>query len=1092
MPNFTGTSGDDSFWGGAEGDRIEGLAGRDYLLGNGGDDQIFGGDGDDNLHGGDGNDLLEGGAGDDTLQGNEGTDIVRGQAGNDRLLILSGLSGDTYDGGDGTDTLQFDAGGSTPIIFSIANPSIAQNLYGATVVNIEQLVFRSGSGNDDITGGDLRDYIDGYDGNDRIDGGLGDDNLDGGFGTDTIYGGGGNDTIRGGAGGTNDLLYGGDGDDLIYWGNDALIDGGAGVDMLRVDYRIAGINLTANLSNPNVETNMLGTRVIGVERLWFDSGSGNDHLTGGIGDDVLIGNDGDDTLIGGPGHDLLGGGAGNDHLVGGDGFDELDGGDGADVIDGGLGGDLIWSSSGGDTIDGGTDENADYWIANYRSTTIGLTVDLNDTIRVSNGTIVTNVEYADITTGSGNDLFDVARLANGLLNAGDGIDTLIYHAVAPGLQYTVFRMDDGTITGEIGPHIDEFVNFERVEITGTAGDDYFSAGGNFAASSLTLDGAAGDDRLQASFVGADGAMHFVVNADGSVTSPNGQLLNFESFDLGGGDGADTIVTGTGNDIIHGNDGNDSLNGGGGVDRITGGNGNDTIRGGAGDDRLTGDFNADVLDGGDGFDIVDFSLEAGGNAHVNLSSTATTAGGNRPALAASTASDSYSFVDTLISIEAVITGDGNDSVIGSDVANRIETNFGSDYIEGRGGDDIIMGGLGADTLTGGSGNDSFTGESLDMNGDTITDFASGDRIIFTDVTLQRFTFSLTGSTLTFIGGSLTLTGFTGTLFASTVAGGGVQLTTQPNDVRNDFNGDGRSDILWRNVDGQMSNWLGQANGGFVQNNANAAAVVPVAWQIAGTGDFNGDGRDDILWRNTDGQISNWLATAAGGYTQNNANAAAVVPIAWHVVGIGDFNGDGRDDILWRHNDGTVSNWLATVAGGFTANDANAARFAPTNWHVAGTGDFNGDGRDDVLWRNDNGQLSNWLGTASGGFTLNDSVALTMVDPAWRIAGTGDFNGDGRDDILWRHTDGTLSNWLGTATGGFVNNGSVSGTNVPLAWSVVAIGDYNGDGRDDILWRHTDGTLSNWLGTATGGFTPNDTNAATPVPTAWHVQPEPFWL
>ena len=441
------------------------------------------------------------------------------------------------------------------------------------------------------------------------------------------------------------------------------------------------------------------------------------------------------------------------------------------------------------------------------------------------------------------------------------------------------------------------------------------------------------------------------------------------------------------------------------------------------------------------------------------------------------------------------GDAFDGRLGTQ-SGAILGGDGNDTIWGGVGAETIAGNAGTDRLTGGGGADSFRDTSAGLNGDTITDFSAADRIILTDATLAGFAFTLTGSTLTYTGGSLTLTGFTGSLTASAAAGGGVQISVgaapTTNDVRNDFNGDGRSDILWRNVDGQMSNWLGQANGGFVQNNANAAAVVPTAWQIAGTGDFNGDGRDDILWRNTDGQISNWLATAAGGYTQNNANAAAVVPIAWHVVGIGDFNGDGRDDILWRHNDGTVSNWLATVAGGFTANDANAARFAPTNWHVAGTGDFNGDGRDDVLWRNDNGQLSNWLGTASGGFTLNDSVALTMVDPAWRIAGTGDFNGDGRDDILWRHTDGTLSNWLGTATGGFVNNGSVSGTNVPLAWSVVAIGDYNGDGRDDILWRHTDGTLSNWLGTATGGFTPNDTNAATPVPTAWHVQPEPFWL
>ena len=312
-----------------------------------------------------------------------------------------------------------------------------------------------------------------------------------------------------------------------------------------------------------------------------------------------------------------------------------------------------------------------------------------------------------------------------------------------------------------------------------------------------------------------------------------------------------------------------------------------------------------------------------------------------------------------------------------------------------------------------------------------------------------------------------------------------------DVRDDFDGDGRSDILWRNVDGQLSNWLGQTNGGFVANDTNAASIVPVAWQVAGTGDFNGDGRDDILWRNVDGQLSNWLGTANGGFTPNDANAAVVVSNDWQVAGTGDFDGDGRDDILWRNTDGTVSNWLGTAAGGFTPNDANAARFVPTDWNVVGTGDFNGDGRDDILWRNTNGQVSDWLGQADGGFVLNDAVALTMVSTDWNVVGTGDFNGDGRDDILWRNIDGQLSNWLGQANGGFVANDINAAVLVPTDWTVVATGDYNGDGRDDVLWRNTDGTLSDWLGTASGGFTPNDANAATAVPTSWLVQPEdPF--
>ena len=443
------------------------------------------------------------------------------------------------------------------------------------------------------------------------------------------------------------------------------------------------------------------------------------------------------------------------------------------------------------------------------------------------------------------------------------------------------------------------------------------------------------------------------------------------------------------------------------------------------------------------------------------------------------------------IENAIGGSGSDVLIGNSVDNRLTGNGGNDTISGGAGWDTLQGGSGIDRLTGGAGNDVFVDSGAGLNGDTITDFAAGDRIVISNASLSGFTYSLSGSTLSFTGGSITLAGFAGgTFFASAAAGGGVQLSltqTAAIEARNDFNGDGRSDILWRNENGEFSNWLGTANGGFAHNDANAATQVSTSWKIAGTGDFNGDGRADVLWRNDGGALSNWLANPNGGFTANDGNAFVNVSTAWKVVGTGDFNGDGRADILWRHDGGALSDWLANPNGSFSSNDANAYTAAPTSWHIVGTGDFNGDGRDDILWRSDSGQVSDWLAKPNGGFTPNDGNALTAAPLDWHIVGTGDFNGDGRDDILWRSDSGALSNWLGGADGGFTVNDQNAFAQVATDWFVEQVGDFNGDGRDDILWRHDSGSLSDWLATSSGGFASNDANAFTFAPPEWHPQP-----
>ena len=303
---------------------------------------------------------------------------------------------------------------------------------------------------------------------------------------------------------------------------------------------------------------------------------------------------------------------------------------------------------------------------------------------------------------------------------------------------------------------------------------------------------------------------------------------------------------------------------------------------------------------------------------------------------------------------------------------------------------------------------------------------------------------------------------------------------------DFNGDRRDDVLWRRDEGQISDWLGASNGGFIDNANNASQFLANIWFVAGLGDFNGDGRDDILWRRDDGAMTNWLGTTSGSFADNSTNASDVVSPIWHIAGIGDFNGDGRDDILWSRDDGALTNWLGQANGGFVSNGANASTVVSRDWRIVGTGDFNGDGRDDILWRKDSGDLSNWLGQPNGGWLDNNAIAGTVVENSWKVIGTGDFNGDSRDDILWRHIDGRLTNWLGTPTGGYQDNAVNALNSVDPVWRVVATGDYNGDGRTDILWRRNIGTLSNWLGTSTGGFADNAANAVNEVPTYWQVE------
>ena len=297
---------------------------------------------------------------------------------------------------------------------------------------------------------------------------------------------------------------------------------------------------------------------------------------------------------------------------------------------------------------------------------------------------------------------------------------------------------------------------------------------------------------------------------------------------------------------------------------------------------------------------------------------------------------------------------------------------------------------------------------------------------------------------------------------------VDSSCAANARTHDFNGNGTSDIIWRDGNGNVAFWLMSAA---AVSSSGGYGGVPSTWSIVGQRDFNGDGTADLLWRDNLGNTAMWFMNGA---QIASSSSVANIPASWTVAAVADFNGDGIGDILWRDGSGNLAVWL--MNGAAVISSAGLGNL-PLTWNVVGTGDFNGDGKADVLWRDNLGNTSIWFFNGTQVFA---SYGVGNIPISWSVAGTGDFNVDGMSDIVWRDNLGNTSVWL--MNGANVSAAGGLGT-IPTTWSIVQIGDYNGDGISDLLWRDGSGNTSVWFmnGTAVAS-----TGSVGNIPTSWSVQ------
>lgn len=225
---------------------------------------------------------------------------------------------------------------------------------------------------------------------------------------------------------------------------------------------------------------------------------------------------------------------------------------------------------------------------------------------------------------------------------------------------------------------------------------------------------------------------------------------------------------------------------------------------------------------------------------------------------------------------------------------------------------------------------------------------------------------------------------------------------------DFNGDGNLDLAVTNdIYGSMAILLGYGDGAF-SSAAGSPVPIPVNSCFLAVGDFNRDGKLDLVITNgNSATLTVMLGNGDGTFTQATGSPIAVGngPDA---VAVGDFNGDGKLDLaVANFADNTVTILLGNGDGTFTAASGSPIPVGSAPDAIV-LGDFLGNGKLDLAVANSaSNNVTLLLGNGDGTFTEAASSPFPVGNGPTSLA-VGDFNGDGRLDLaVTNATDGTVS-------------------------------------------------------------------------------------
>jgi Ca2+-binding RTX toxin-like protein len=526
----------------------------------------------------------------------------------------------------------------------------------------------------------------------------------------------------------------------------------------------------------------------------------------------------------------------------------------------------------------------------------------------------------------------------------------------------------------------------------------------------------------------------------TVSMPAGGIEN-----VTGGSGNNTLIGTSASNVLVGGAGNDSMSGLAGNDTLTGNGGNDVLDGGSGNDSLNGGTGDTLYKFNYGWGQ-DTLVDAGGNDTLDFSAidTALTINLNTTSGSAITPANNALFITG--TIENVLKGNGNDTIIGNAAANSIASGAGNDSISGGAGNDTLDGGAGNDTMVRGTGNDIYL---VDSTTDTVVEnYGEGTDFVQSSAS---YTLSANVENLILLG-SNALYGY-GNSGNNQISGNSGNDTLFGNTGNDTLTGDVGNDTYLYTT-GWGSDTISDAGGNntldFVNYNSNLQINLS-----ATAGDHTNSASSDIFWSGeiiqnvikgvgndviTGTSADNFLSGGGGNDTLNGSAGNDTLDGGTGndslVGGTGDdlYKVDSSNDIIIENaNEGTDT--VESTASTFTLG-ANLE-----NLTLMGSASIQGGGNalNNILLGNSG---NNFLGGGDGNDTLDGNAGADTLK-----GGTGNdtylFNtGDGQDTI--QEADSTVGN-LDTLS----LDSSITKANVAffMSGNNLQIG-YKGDATDQI--------------------------------------------